>query len=98
MTKIRKDVIRGIASIVRRYPARFLTGKVGSEDLAVLRRYPSFRKDSPIRLRKTCCAFYSGRYWLLEKDGEVIYYIWYKDQEEKLVVLNFSGQEAGFGM
>ncbi|MFC4182505.1 hypothetical protein [Saccharococcus thermophilus] len=34
---------------------------------------------------------------MLEKDGEVIYYIWYKDQEEKLVVLNFSGQEAVWG-
>jgi hypothetical protein len=34
---------------------------------------------------------------MLEKDGQVIYYIWYKDQEEKLVVLNFSRQEAVWG-
>ncbi|WP_044749156.1 glycoside hydrolase family 13 protein [Bacillus alveayuensis] len=33
------DVIREIASIVRRYPGKFLVGEVGSEDLHILKKY-----------------------------------------------------------
>jgi glycosidase len=50
-----------------------------------------------IQLRKKYRALHLGRYRLLEKEGEVIYYIRSMDQEEILVVLNFSGQEAVFG-